>query len=201
MTFSKLHFHLHHVFQAFRLIPHQPENGQPNVVLAVAYELLKSNNLNTQVASSPPLEPRLAKLSAQVAGENPSLKFQPITFHCIPFKSIHTTYETNFNTTLANVTHKPGWKDLVKMRDDCPKVFTPEPEDHTESVRFCVELGEKIDPAFILVDPICSPAHDMARHGAGGRWKDKHAVLSPCSIHGSIVREQNLLQCLFTFPG
>jgi hypothetical protein len=68
----------------------KPENGQSNVVLAIAYELLKSNNLNTHVASSPPLEPRLVKLSAQVAGENPSLKTQPITFHCIPFKSIHT---------------------------------------------------------------------------------------------------------------
>jgi 2-acylglycerol O-acyltransferase 1 len=178
-----------------------PENGQSNVVLAVAYELLKSNNLNIHVASWPLLEPRLAKISAQVASENPSLKIQPITFHCMPFKSIHTSYETNFNTTLANIPHKPGWKDLDKLRDDCPKVFTPEPEDHMESVRFCVELGEKIDPALILLDPICNPAHDMARYGAGGRWKDKHAVLSPCSIHGGIVRGQNFLQCLFRFPG
>jgi hypothetical protein len=118
-----------------------------------------------------PLEPCLAKLSAQVAAENPSLKIQPITFHCMPFKSIHTTYETNFNTTLANVTHKPGWKDLVKMRDDCPKVFTPEPEDYIKSVRFVVELGEKIDPAFILVDPICSPAHDNGASWCGGQME------------------------------
>jgi hypothetical protein len=123
-----------------------PENGQSNVVLAVAYELLKLNNLNIHVASWPPLEPRLAKISAQVAAENPSFKIKPITFHRMPFKSIHTSYETNFTTTLANVSHKPGWKDLATLRDDCPKVFTPEPEDHIENVRFCVELGRKPIP-------------------------------------------------------
>jgi hypothetical protein len=70
-----------------------PENGQSNVILAVAYELLKSNNLNIHVASWPPLEPRLAKISAPVAAENPSLKIKPVTFHCMPFKSIHTSCE------------------------------------------------------------------------------------------------------------
>ena len=63
-----------------------PKNGQSNVVLAVAYELLKSNNSNIRVASWPPLEPRLAQLSAQVAAENPFLKIQPITFHRMPFR-------------------------------------------------------------------------------------------------------------------
>jgi hypothetical protein len=58
-----------------------------------------------------------------------------------------------------------------------------------------------MDPALILLDPICNAAQDMARHGVGGRRKDKHAALSPCSIHGSMIREQNFLQCLFRFPG
>jgi hypothetical protein len=88
-----------------------PENRQSNVVLTVAYELLKPNNLNIHVACWPPLETPLAKLPAQVAAENPSFKIKPITFHRMPFKSIHTSYETNFNTTLANASHKPGWKD------------------------------------------------------------------------------------------
>jgi len=137
------------------------ENGQSNVVLAVAYELLKSNNINIHVASWPALEPRLAKVSAQVASENASLKIEPIIFHQMPLRSIHDAIYNAFRFNLNELTHKPGWKGFGKMGEGMAKITAPyTPEEHLEIVKFCAELAGKIEPDLVLIDPICSPAHE-----------------------------------------
>lgn len=76
----------------------------------------------------------------------------------------------------ANFPHLPNPKGASVMSQFLPYVVAPwGPEQHLDIVKFCIDVAEKVDPAFMLIDPLCPPAHDMARME---RWKDKHAILS-----------------------
>jgi hypothetical protein len=171
--------------------------GQVNVVLAVAYELLRQNKLDIHIASWPLLEPRLESLFQKVQNENPSQSISPIKFHNLSlFPGFNAWLKNRKGRKKADVPHPPGRHGADRIAQLTVKALaTWEPEQHLSLFEWSADLTRHLDPALVVLDPFLIPIHDMARN-----LKRKYAVLSPCTLADGLIPEQPWLAAFWKYP-
>ncbi|KAL2064290.1 hypothetical protein VTL71DRAFT_4784 [Oculimacula yallundae] len=172
------------------------ELGQSNVILAVAYELLKKGDLDVHIASWTALEPRVLRLSRQLFGPEAENETKRITFHSIPGLSMFDSAMKNFGQGRHTLQHKPGYAGTKHVREMTPQMLAAwTPEEHIRLVDWFKDLATTLKPTIVVLDPILSPAHDMIR---GSNWK--YAVLSPISLVSSLSLVEPWLAGFWKYP-
>ncbi|RDW56481.1 glycosyltransferase family 1 protein [Coleophoma crateriformis] len=171
------------------------EFGQTNVILAVAYELLRQNEINVHIASWPAFQPRVAALSEKVQKEKPEIEIRPIQFHVLPLSPMFDLWVQNGGSR-SIIPHPPGKKGITRLKKLVTELFGVwNPTEYIMLFETCRTLVDEVNPGLIVLDPVFPPAHDLCR-----TLGLNYAVLSPCTLVPGLNPEQPWLAGFWKYP-
>lgn len=159
---------------------------------------LMSTDFAIHVASWPALNKRVHELHAQVQAQNSDVKITPLTTHLLPHLSMVDSWQSHFHQQRISLSHVPASKSMTRFSELIPQMLVPwDAEEHIDIYRACMDIASSVNPAWIVLDPFVSPAHDMARTE---KWADKHCVMNPMSLGGHVAMQQPWLKGWWQYP-
>ena len=135
------------------------EHGQANVILAVAYELLLSNDFNIHIISFGELAHRVEELNerVQVRFSSDSKDAPQAIFHSIPGHSMKSTWARSG----VELPHKPGAFGAVEAIKKGDRIlFGWDAAEYLEQYRSCLQELQSIRPVVAVADPMCCQFRD-----------------------------------------
>jgi hypothetical protein len=182
------------------------ERGQANIHLATSHALLADYHasVDVHIASFAALADAVSRVSDLAikrinAGledpETTPVQMQGITFHALPGPSYEEAIVRE-KITWGQARHLPGLSGFgafIKLLKKCVLPWIgPEYVQHYHNV---LKIITELDPAFVVVDPLFSPAVDAVRS-----LNRSHAILSPNSFKDIFAAQQPMGRALWHYP-
>lgn len=171
--------------------------GQANVVLATAYELLRSKeDVEIHIASFPPLEQAIRATNRLVADGCGDSAARQVVYHKLHGKS-HFEAATGPDVDLFGAYDKPvGFINAARSILRIEGSLLPyTPQEFNSLYQQTVDVVNVVGPGLTVVDPIFTPGLTVCRHK-----KLKWIVLSPNTIKDFAVPLQPRLTGLWKYP-
>ncbi|KAJ2979559.1 hypothetical protein NQ176_g3174 [Zarea fungicola] len=172
----------------------ESSNGLSNVHLATCFALLENHPaINVHYASSPKLEPEVARISSTAIAKNVAAK--PIIWHDLSGIDHAAAINREFNG-FAGLIGPPGRSGLsTLMSYAAPGLVPYTADEYWDKYQQIVNLIEELDPAVVVLDNFFRPAMDAARNLNRSR-----AVISPNAMSDTFIGVQPRGGLFWKFP-
>ncbi|KAL2829576.1 hypothetical protein BJY01DRAFT_254981 [Aspergillus pseudoustus] len=171
-------------------------SGLSNSHVASAFALLESHpemQIHWASFSTPPIEPRLQRISAAARAKNPDAK--PIIFHEMHTASMMETLDRTY-PSLDDFIMPYGLAGYDKMLRIIETVVLPwSAEEYFAIFAETIELINSVDPAVVVVDSVQRPFVDAVRNA-----NRRFAILSPNALTDIIAYRQPWGQMFWKYP-
>ena len=169
------------------------EHGQANVVLAVAHELLLTNDFDVHIASFSPLRPRVVELSQTIAKHD---KTKNLTFHAITgLTMMQMLYRIPEEERIIGP-HPSGFNGALHSYKALPQLLAGwTGAEYVETAESSIEIIRIVKPCIAVIDSFFNQAIV-----ACDKISQKYMILSPNSLKDIITVKQPKAAMFWKYP-